>query len=149
MTRSHPTPPGSGSTGDATIAVSVWHNVARDSAGRPTGYFGFTLGDQMVKVFTYDTDVRDRHPEDIAEDAFAAFNDHPADAEGQAVARQYRARRLRSLSFPGNRPCCPRSCCPRRSVVWLSLDAETEGPVKADSWRERARRALAGLEMGR
>jgi hypothetical protein len=98
MTRSHTTPPGTGSTADATVTVSVWHKVTRDSAGRPTGYFGFTPGDQMVKVFTYDTQARGRHPEDIAEDAFAAFNDHPADAEGQALARQYRARRLRSVS---------------------------------------------------
>ena len=98
MARSHPTPPGTGSTADATVTVSVWHNVTRDSAGRPTGYFGFTAGDQMVKVFTYYTQARGRHPEDIAEDAFAAFNDHPADAEGQALACQYRARRLRSVS---------------------------------------------------
>jgi hypothetical protein len=78
--------------------VSVWHNVTRDSAGRPTGYFGFSPGDQMVKVFSYHTQARGRHPEDIAEDAFAAFNDHPANAEGQALARQYRARQLRSVS---------------------------------------------------
>ncbi len=98
MTRSHATPPGTGSTGDATVTVSVWHNVTRDSAGRPTGYFGFTAGDQMVKVFTYDTQARGRQSEDIAEDAFAAFNDFPRDGEGQALASQYRARRLRSVS---------------------------------------------------
>jgi len=119
MTRTHAAPPGTGPAG-ATVTVSVWHNVTRDSAGRPTGYFGFTPGDLMVKVFTYDTRIRGRYLEDIAEDAFAAFNDFPRDSEGQALARQYRARRLRSLSFPGNRPCCPRSCCTRRSVVWLS-----------------------------
>jgi hypothetical protein len=97
MTRTHATPPGTGPA-DATVTVSVWHNVARDSAGRPTGYFGFTPGDPMVKVFTYDTQVRGCHAEDIAEDAFAAFNDFPRDSEGQALARQYRARRLRSVS---------------------------------------------------
>ena len=97
MTRTHATPPGTGPA-DATVTVSVWHNVTRDSAGRPTGYFGFTPGDLMVKVFTYDAQVRGRHPEDIAEDAFAAFNDHPGTAEGQNLARQYRARRLRSVS---------------------------------------------------
>lgn len=84
MTPSHTTLPGTGSTGDATVTVSVWHNVTRDSAGRPTGYFGFTAGDQMVKVFTYDTQARGRQSENIAEDAFAVFNDHPADAEGFA-----------------------------------------------------------------
>jgi hypothetical protein len=97
MPRTHATPPGTGPAG-ATVTVSVWHNVTRDSAGRPTGYFGFTPGDLMVKVFTYDTQVRGRHAEDIAEDAFAAFNDFPRDSEGQALARQYRARRLRSVS---------------------------------------------------
>ncbi len=97
MTPSHATPQTTGPAG-ATVTVSVWHNVTRDSAGRPTGYFGFTPCDQMVKVFTYHTDVRGRRPEDIAEDAFAAFNDFPRDGEGQALARQYRARRLRSVS---------------------------------------------------
>ncbi|SRR6266568_504106 len=51
---------------DATVTVSAWHNVTRDGAGHPTGYFGFTPGDLMVKVLTYDTQVRGRHPEDIA-----------------------------------------------------------------------------------
>ena len=97
MTRTHATPPGT-SPADATVTVSVWHNVTRDSAGHPTGYFGFTPGDQMVKVFTYDTRSRGRHLEDIAEDAFAAFNDLPRGSEGQNLARQYRARRLRSVS---------------------------------------------------
>jgi hypothetical protein len=97
MTPSHTTPP-NGDLADAMVTVSVWHNVTRDSAGLPTGYFGFTPGDQMVKGFTFHTRARGRHPEDIAEDAFAAFNDHPADAEGQDLARQYRARRLRSVS---------------------------------------------------
>jgi hypothetical protein len=83
---------------DVTVTVSVWHNVTHDDAGRHTGYGGFHPGDQMVKVFIYRTQTRGRRPEDIAEDAFAAFNDHPRDTEGQALARQYRARRLRSLS---------------------------------------------------
>lgn len=93
MTRTHATPSGT-RPADATVTVSVWHNVTRDSAGHPTGYFGFTPGDQMVKVFTYDTRIRGRH----AEDAFAAFNDFPRGSEGQNLARQYRARRLRSVS---------------------------------------------------
>jgi hypothetical protein len=59
MTPSHTTPPGTGPA-EATVTVSVWHNVARDSAGRPTGYFGFTAGDQMVKVFTYHTQAHAR-----------------------------------------------------------------------------------------
>jgi hypothetical protein len=97
MTRTHATPPGTGPA-DATVTVSVWHNVTRDGVGRLTGFFGFTPGDLMVKVFIYDTQARGRHAEDIAEDAFAAFNDFPRDSEGEALARRYRARRLRSVS---------------------------------------------------
>jgi hypothetical protein len=96
MTSTHTTPPGTGSA-DVTVTVSVWHNVTRDSHGHPIGYFGFTVGDQMVKVFTYHTDVRGCRPEDSF---VVAFNDHPCDAEGQALARQYRARRLRSSPLP-------------------------------------------------
>jgi hypothetical protein len=84
-----------------TITVSIWHNVTRDPQGRHTGYTGFTPGDQMVRVFAYQTDPRGRGPAQIAEDAFAAFNDAPGDAETAELARQYRQRRLRSLSFPG------------------------------------------------
>jgi len=36
----------------------------------------------------------------------AIFNDHPADAAGADLACAYYGRRLRLLSFPGNRPCC-------------------------------------------
>ncbi len=43
MTRSHATPPGTGSTTDATVTVSVWHNVTHDSAGLRTGYFGWMI----------------------------------------------------------------------------------------------------------
>jgi hypothetical protein len=55
----------------------------------------------MVKVFTYDTPAGGRSPADIAEDAFAAFNDAPRSGEAAVLARQYRQRRLRSLSFSG------------------------------------------------
>ena len=110
---------------------------------------GYQPGNPMVRVFAYQADPAGRSPEAIAEEAFAICNGHPRDAGGEDLSRRYYQRELRSLSFPGNRLCCPRSCCPRRSVVWLSLDAETEGPVKADSWRERARRASAGREIGR
>jgi hypothetical protein len=132
------------------ITVTIWHNVARDGEGRPTGMLdGYQPGDPVVRVFTYQADPAGRDPEQIAEEAFAICNGHPSGAGGADLSRRYYQRELRSLSFPGNRPCCPRSCCTHRSVVWLSLDAETEGPVKAGSWRERARRVPAGLEMGR
>lgn len=132
------------------ITITVWHNAATDAQGRHTAMLdGYQPGNPMVRVFAYQADPAGRPPETIAEEAFGIFNDHPRDPAGADLACAYYQRRLRSLSFPGNRPCCPRSCCTRRSVVWLSLDAETEGPVKAGSWRERARRAPAGPEMGR
>jgi len=100
----------------STITVSIWHNVTRDPQGRHAGCSGFTPGDQMVRVFAYQTDPRGRGPAQIAEDA--AFNDAPRDAETAELARQYRQRRLRSLSFPGNSPCCIRSCCLHHRAVW-------------------------------
>ncbi len=57
------------------LTVSIWHHVTRDPEGRHAGFGGFTPGDQMVTVFTYDT------PAGIAEDAFAAFNDAPHSEE--------------------------------------------------------------------
>jgi hypothetical protein len=112
------------------ITVSIWHNVARDKAGRHTGPLdGFTPGDPLVRVFTYQTQPRGRLPEVIAEDAFALANGHPRDPGGMELSRRYYERRLRSLSFPGKRPCCPRSCCVRRSPVlsgspWTRLAGE-------------------------
>jgi hypothetical protein len=84
--------------GTAMLTISIWHNVTRDPEGPHTGFSGFTPGDQMVKVFTYDTPASGRSPQEIAEDAFAAFNDAPSSGEAAALARQYRQRRLRSLS---------------------------------------------------
>ena len=79
------------------LTVSIWHNVTCDPDGWHTGFGGFTSGDQMVKVFTYDTPAGGRSPAEIAEDAFAAFNDAPCSDEAAALAREYRKRRLRSL----------------------------------------------------
>ena len=81
------------------ITVTIWHNAARDPAGRHTAPLGgLTPGDAMVRVFTYQTLPRGRSPEAIAEHAFAAFNGHPSDADGAALASQYYRRSLRSLS---------------------------------------------------
>jgi hypothetical protein len=82
----------------AMLTISIWHNVTRDPEGRHAGFGGFTPGDQMVKVFTYDTPATGRSPAGIAEDAFAALNDAPRSDAAAALARQYRQRRLRSLS---------------------------------------------------
>jgi hypothetical protein len=81
------------------LTISIWHNVARDAQGRHTGFLdGFTPGDEMVKVFTYEMESAGRSVEEIAEQAFAMFNDAPSGSEAAELARQYRARQLRSLS---------------------------------------------------
>ncbi len=59
------------------ITVTIWHNVTHDAAGRHTGPLGFTPGDQMVKVFTYQAEPCGRPPGEIAEHASAAFNGAP------------------------------------------------------------------------
>ena len=82
-----------------SVTVSIWHNVTRDQAGRHTAPLdGFTPGDPMVRVFTYQATPRGRSPEAIAEDAFALANGHPRDDETARLSRLYYQRRLRSLS---------------------------------------------------
>jgi len=82
------------------ITVTIWHNVAHDGEGRPTAMLdGYRPGDPMVRVFTYQADPAGRPPEEIAEEAFGTFNDHPRNPGGEELARQYyRHRLLRSLS---------------------------------------------------
>ena len=46
------------------ITVTIWHNLTCDDAGRRTGPRGFTPGDQMVKVFTYQAEPRGRSARD-------------------------------------------------------------------------------------
>ena len=112
-----PAPPGGAAQpGPAGITVTIWHNVAFDDQGRHTAMLdGYQPGDPVVRVFAYQA-TPGRAAEEIAEEAFAIFNDHPADAAGADLACAYYGRRLRSLSFPGNSPCCRRSCCPGISV---------------------------------
>jgi hypothetical protein len=89
-------------------ALTIWHNVAFDDQGRHTAMLdGYQPGDPVVCVFAYQASPG-RAAEEIAEEAFAIFNDHPADAAGAELACAYYRRRLRSLSFPGKEPCCPR-----------------------------------------
>jgi hypothetical protein len=111
---------GADQPGAAGITVTIWHNVAFDDQGRHTAMLdGYQPGDPVVRVFAYQASPG-RSAEEIADEAFDTFNDHPRDPNGADLACAYYGRRLRSLSFPGKRPCCPRSCCTRRSVVWLS-----------------------------
>jgi hypothetical protein len=80
------------------LVITIWHNVARDVHGRHTGFAGFTPGDEMVKVFSYETESSGRTAEQIAEHAFTLTNDAPDGQEAIELARQYRARQLRSVS---------------------------------------------------
>jgi hypothetical protein len=58
-------------------------------------------GDPVVCVFAYQASPS-RTAEEIADEAYDTFNDHPRDSGGADLASAYYARRLRSLSFPGN-----------------------------------------------
>jgi hypothetical protein len=84
------------------ITVTIWHNVAHDGESRHSAMLdGYQPGDPMVRVFTYQADPAGRPPEEIAEEAFDTFNDHPRNPGEEELARQYyRHRLLRSLSSP-------------------------------------------------
>jgi len=85
--------------GPAEITVTIWHNVAVDDQGRHTAVLdGYQPGDPMVRVFTYQAGPAGRDPEQIAEEAFAICNGHPADTAGEELSRRYYGRELRSLS---------------------------------------------------
>ena len=89
-----PAPPG-----PAKITVTIWHNVAFDDQGRHTAMLdGYQPGDPVVRVFAYQADPAGRPPEEIADEAFDTFNDHPRDPDGADLACAYYGRRLRSLS---------------------------------------------------
>ena len=106
--RGLPAPPcGAAQPGPAEITVTIWHNVAFDGQGRHTAMLdGYQPGDPVVRVFAYQVSPG-RAAEEIAEEAFAIFNDHPRDAAGAELACAYYQRRLRSLSSAicsGDRP---------------------------------------------
>jgi hypothetical protein len=130
--------------GDGKVTrISIFHNLSRDAnfglntvfhRQDPGGYVKETQAGahELVKVFEFDMndllladESRYMGAAEIADRTFRAFNvghdpefSKPGSKE-RTIATAYRARNLRSLSFPRNRPCCPRSCCTRRSVVWL------------------------------
>ena len=130
-----PAPPG-----PAKITVTIWHNVAFDGQGRHTAMLdGYQPGDPVVAVFAYQADPG-RPAEGIADEAFAIFNDHPRDAAGAELARAYYGRRLRSLSFPGNSPCCIRSCCLHRRAVWPRSSSSTPPGERTSCGRQSGTR---------
>ena len=120
------------------ITVTIWHNLTSDRA-RPGHRDAGRLqpGNPMVRVFAYHADPAGRSPDTIAEEAFAICNGHPSDAGGQDLSRRYYQRELRSLSFPGNRRCCSRSCCLHRSIVWSR--SSPRWSAQCGVWRASAR----------
>jgi hypothetical protein len=94
-----PGPPGGAAgPGPAKITVAIWHNVALDGQGRHLAMLdGYQPGDPVVRVFAYQADSG-RSAEEIADEAFDTFNDHPRDPDGAGLACAYYGRRLRSLS---------------------------------------------------
>jgi hypothetical protein len=98
--RGLPAPPGGAAQpGPAGITVTIWHNVAFDDQGRHTAMLdGYQPGDPVVRVFAYQADPAGRSPEEVADEAFDTFNDHPRDSDGADLAFAYYGRRLRSLS---------------------------------------------------
>jgi hypothetical protein len=100
---------------------------------------GYQPGDPMVRVFAYQASPG-RSAQEIAEEAFAIFNDHPRDAAGADLACAYYGRRLRSLSFPGNSPCCRRSCCLHRRAVWPGSSSRPPGERTSRERQPGARR---------
>jgi hypothetical protein len=85
---STPAAPSLGGLAMTSATVSIWHNVARDQAGRHTAPLdGFTPGDPMVRVFSYQATVDGRSPEAIAEEAFALANGHPRGAGAARLSR--------------------------------------------------------------
>jgi hypothetical protein len=116
-----PAPPGGAAQpGPAGITVTIWHNVAFDDQGRHTAMLdGYQPGDPVVRVFAYQA-TPGRAAEEIAEEAFAIFNDHPADAAGAELACAYYGRRLRSLSVG--------------DVVAVTADGEVRRAVAKIGW---------------
>lgn len=70
------------------ITVTIWHNVAHDVQGRHTAMLdGYQPGDPVVAVFTYQADPAGRPAEQVHDEAFEIFNDHPRDPGGADLAR--------------------------------------------------------------
>jgi hypothetical protein len=65
----------------------------------------------------------------------ALANGHPRDPGSAELSRRYYGRRLRSLSFPGKRPCWLRSCCLHTSAVWRN----GESAASRSGWQGAAR----------
>ena len=118
-----PAPPGGAAAqpGPARITVTIWHNVAHDAEGRHSAMLdGYQPGDPVVRVFTYQADPAGRTAQEIANEAFDTFNDHPRDPDGDDLACAYYGRRLRSLSVG--------------DIMGVALDGEVRLAVAKIGW---------------
>lgn len=81
------------------VEVRIYHNVAEDSDGRRTGWFGYKNEDPIVHVATWWTTTVD-NDNAVLSKAFEIFNvgDDPEFGPVNPVALVYRERKNRSLS---------------------------------------------------
>jgi hypothetical protein len=107
--------PGTGP--DATVKVSVFHNVETveiDGQSYHAGFAGYQPGHALVRVFEAEVPAASgSDPQHLAEFMFKIGNAPLEYLSGQELemAERYRSRGLRSLSLPGTLSCCERSCC--------------------------------------
>jgi hypothetical protein len=135
---------GAAQPGPAEITVAIWHNVAHDAEGRHTAMLdGYQPGDPVVAVFTYQADPAGRTAEQIADEAFDIFNDHPRDPDGADLACAYYQRRLRSLSV-GDLAGVGDILLAVASVGWEPVT----GPLTEVRTREHGTRPLPGRFPG-
>jgi hypothetical protein len=110
------------------VIIRIYHNVTRDTGGRMAGFDGYQTGHLVTEVLTYHDTGQSA---EVLERAFHTFN-----VGEDELAQQYRARKLRSLSFPGKRPCCGWSRCSPGVPVWLfrRSGARWLPPTGTDMW---------------
>ncbi|TDB89143.1 hypothetical protein E1264_09230 [Actinomadura sp. KC216] len=78
---------------NVTVTVEIYHNVSKDTAGRPLGFDGYRQGHPVVKVFEFPMEANEStEPILFAETAFQIGN------EVHELSADYYRRRLRSLS---------------------------------------------------
>jgi hypothetical protein len=112
--------------------IDIFHNINRDASFSLNVVFtgqGKRFAEtpderhELVWVFQYDAQPTSAVPERMLNQHWLAQALYLFNVGSNELAAQYRARKLRSLSFPGNSSCYSRSCCVRRSVVWPRLSS--------------------------
>lgn len=127
--------------GDAgLVMVRVFHNLTAAEQDRyPCEYLP---GDRAVQVFATPAPRTAEHLA-VCEAVWELLNvgDDPAftvTPDPRAVA--YRKRGNRSMSFPGNRRCCSRSCCLHRCAVWSRSSSSWPGEGTSRQCQQDTRR---------